>query len=56
MRRKETKVVKVVMKMNVEEKRRRGRLKKRWLDMIENHKRAVSVCVGNVKNQDEWKL
>jgi hypothetical protein len=34
MRRKETKAIRVPMKMNVEGKS--GRLKKRWLDIMEN--------------------
>jgi hypothetical protein len=36
MRRKETKAVRVVIKMNIEGKRGRRRPKKRWLDMIQN--------------------
>jgi hypothetical protein len=56
MRREETKAVKVVMKMNVEGKRERGKLKKRWLDMIKNDMRAVDVCVWDVENQDEWRF
>jgi len=40
----------VVLKINVEEKKERGRPKKRWLDTIENDMRAVGVCVGDVKN------
>jgi len=52
MRREETKAVKVVMKMNVEGKRGRGRPKMIWLDTIENNMRAVRVCLGDVKNRD----
>jgi hypothetical protein len=37
-----------------EGKRRRGRPKKRWLDMIENDMRAISVCIGDKENRDEW--
>jgi hypothetical protein len=40
MRREEKKAVRVITKMNVEEKRGRGKSKKRWLDMIENDMRA----------------
>jgi len=43
------------MKMNVERKRGRGRPKERWLDTIENM-RAVSVCVGDLKNRDKWRF
>lgn len=39
--------------MNVEGKRERP--KKRWLKMIENDLRAVSVCLEDVENRDEWK-
>jgi hypothetical protein len=41
MRRQETKVVRAVMKINVEGKQARVRPKKRWLDTIENYTRAV---------------
>jgi hypothetical protein len=56
MRREETISVRVVMKMNVEGKGRRGRPKKRWLYMIENDTRAIGVCVGDIENRDEWRL
>jgi hypothetical protein len=56
MRREETKAVRVVIKMKVEGKRRKGRLQKRWLDTIENDIRVVGVCVGGVENQDELKF
>jgi hypothetical protein len=36
MRREEAKIVRIMMKMNVEVKRKRGRPKRRWLDTIEN--------------------
>lgn len=49
MKREETKAVRVVMKINVKENRGRGRSKNRWLDMIENDMRAVSVCVESVE-------
>jgi hypothetical protein len=41
MRWKETKVVREIMKINVEWKRGRGRPKKKWLDVIEYDMRAV---------------
>jgi hypothetical protein len=53
MRQEETKAVRVVMKMNVEGKRRRGRPKKRWLDIIENDMGAVGMYVSDVENQYE---
>jgi hypothetical protein len=56
MRQEETNVVKVVMKMNIEAKRRRGRLKKRWLDSIENDMRAIGVCKGDVENLNKWRF
>jgi hypothetical protein len=54
MRREDTNTVRVVINMNVEGKRGRGRTKKRWLDMIENDMNVISVYVGDVENQDEW--
>jgi hypothetical protein len=53
MRREETKIVRVVVKIKVEGKRGRGKPKKRWLDMIEYDTRAVGVCVKGVVNQNE---
>jgi hypothetical protein len=50
MRRKETKAVRVVMKMNVKGKIGR-RPKKRWLDTIENDMRAVTVTVKRKQNR-----
>jgi hypothetical protein len=47
-------IIRIVIKMNVEDKRRR--LKKRWLDTIENDMRAVGVCVGDLENRDEWRF
>jgi hypothetical protein len=46
--REETKAVRMFIKMNVE--RKRERLKKRWLNTIENDQRAVGVCIGDVEN------
>jgi hypothetical protein len=43
MRREETKAVRVVMNMNVEGRRGKGKPKKRWLDTIENYMRIVGV-------------
>jgi hypothetical protein len=50
MRRKETKSVRVVLKINVEGKIERGRPKKWWLEMNENDMRAVGVWIGGMKN------
>jgi hypothetical protein len=40
--------MKMVMKMNVEGKRKRGKPKKRWLDTNDK-------CV-DVENRDEWRF
>ena len=56
MRREETSAVRVVMKMNVEGKRSRGRPKKRWLENIEKDMRVVGVCIGDVKDRDWWRF
>jgi hypothetical protein len=56
MRRKETNIVRVIMKKNVEGKKEEKDQKKRWLDTIENYIRAVGVCVGDVENRDELKF
>jgi hypothetical protein len=56
MRGEETKAVRVLMKINIEGKRGRGKPKKRWLDMIEDDMRAISVSIGDVENRDEWKF
>jgi len=45
----ETNAVRVVIKINVVEKRRRRRPIKRWLDSTENDMRAVGVCVRDEK-------
>jgi hypothetical protein len=45
MRREETKSVKVIMNMNVEGRRGRGKPTRRWLDTIENYMRVVGVDV-----------
>jgi len=41
--------------MNVEGKRERGRLKKRWLNTIENDMKAIGVCIGigDMENQEK---
>jgi hypothetical protein len=50
-RREETKAVRVVMKMNGEGKRGRGRPKKRWLDTIENDMKAACMRRGCRKSR-----
>jgi len=56
MSREELKAVRVVMEMNVEGTRGRGRPKEIWLDTVENDiMRVVGVCVGDVKNRDKWR-
>jgi hypothetical protein len=47
-RREETNTVRVLIKMNVEGKRRTGRPKKRWLDTIGNYMRFIGVCIEDV--------
>lgn len=54
--RKETKAVRVAMKMNVDRKRERRRPKERSFDTIDIYMKAVGVCVGDVVNQDEWRF
>ncbi|KAL4132087.1 hypothetical protein QTP88_009302 [Uroleucon formosanum] len=56
MRREETSAVRVVMKMNVEMKRGRGRPKKRWLENIENDVKAFGLCIEDVKDRDKWRF
>ena len=56
MRREETSAVRVVMKMNVEGKRGRGRPKMKWLENIEKDMRVVGVCIGDVKDRDRWRF
>lgn len=53
MRQKETKGIKVVVKINVEGKKVRGRLENRWLDTIDNDIRAIGGRgIGNLDNQE----
>jgi len=56
MRREETSAARVVVKMSVEGKRGRGRLKKRWLESIKKDMRAVGVCIRGVKDLDRWRF
>jgi hypothetical protein len=53
MRREETNAKIMVMKMNVNGEKRRGRSKNRWLDLIENDMKAIDMCV---ENRDEWRF
>ncbi|KAL4126178.1 hypothetical protein QTP88_010404 [Uroleucon formosanum] len=46
----------VVMKMNVDGKRGRGRPQKRWLENMERDMRAVGVCIGDVKDRYKWRF
>jgi hypothetical protein len=48
MKQEETKVVRMVMKMNIKQKRGRGRTKNRWLNMIENIK-TIGVGLSSVR-------
>jgi len=46
----------MVMRMNVEGRKGRGRPKTRWLNTVENDMRTVAdVCVGNVEDRDKWR-
>jgi len=56
MKREEIKTVRVVMKVNVEGKKGRGKPKKKWLDTVENDMRAVGVCVEDVENRKKWRF
>jgi hypothetical protein len=56
MRREKTNALRVIIKMNVEGKKGRGRTKRRWFEIIVNDMRAVGVCVGDIENQDEWRF
>jgi hypothetical protein len=55
MRQEETKAIRVVIIINIEEKNGR-RSKMRLLDTIENDMRAVGVCIGDVENRNEWRF
>jgi hypothetical protein len=56
MKRDETKAVRVVIQINVEDKRGRGKPKKILLDTIANDMMAIDVCVGDLKTLDESKF
>lgn len=47
MRREESEAARMVMKIYVERKKSRGRLKKKRMEKIEHDKRSVSVCKGS---------
>jgi hypothetical protein len=44
------------MKMKVEGKRGKRKLKKGWLNTIENYMKAVDMYVGDIKNPDKWRF
>lgn len=46
----------MVMKTNVEGRKRRGRSKKRWLNTVENDMKAFGVCLEDIENRDEWRF
>ena len=54
-RREETEAVRVVMEMNVEGKRGRGRPKKRWIDGVESDMRIAGVRVRDVADRALWR-
>lgn len=56
MKREKLEVIRMVMEMNVEVSRGRGRLKKRWLDAFKNDTRAVGVCVDGARDCVEWRF
>ncbi|KAL4104536.1 hypothetical protein QTP88_019831 [Uroleucon formosanum] len=56
MKREKTSAVIIVMKMNIEGKKGRGRPKKRWLKNIKKDMRAVVVCIEDVKDRDKWRF
>jgi hypothetical protein len=41
------------MKIIVRGKGGRGRLKKKWLEIIENDMKAVGICVWNIGNRNK---
>lgn len=45
MRRKKLEAIRIVMEMNVEKSRKRGRPKNRWLDAIKSDLRIAGVCM-----------
>jgi len=47
-RRKDLEVVRTVLELNVEERRGRGKPKKKWLNVIECDMRTTAVCVNDV--------
>jgi hypothetical protein len=51
-RRAEIKAVRVIMKINVERIRRRGKNRDGWIQLKMS---VIGVCVGDIKNQDEWR-
>jgi hypothetical protein len=56
MRRVKIKAIKVIMKMNIEGKRKQGKPKKKLLDTIKNDMMTFGVCIGDVENRDEWRF
>ena len=55
MRRDDTHVTKLVMGMNVDGWRRRGRPKKRWMDCVTNDMLEKEVDDAMTANSREWK-
>jgi hypothetical protein len=54
--REETKTVRVIMKINVEGKRKSRRLENRRFNTIKNDMRAVGVYVCDIENRDKWRF
>jgi hypothetical protein len=56
MRREESEAVRMVMNMNVEGKRERGRPKKKWLDVIKCDMKSAGVCTEDVGDRAKWRF
>lgn len=56
MKRRKSEVVKMVMEMKVEGKRRGGKPKKKWLDAIDSYMETTGVCENDVGDYVKGRL
>jgi len=56
MRRKDSEAIRIVMELTVEERKGKGRPKKKWLNGIKCDMRIAGVCVNDVGDRVEWRL